>query len=89
MKTHLSQQKYYICDTDWTIGEIESSEGYLVNDEVYKVGADPALYKVEYNTTANNVVEMPIKGKIAIIKHSIMAKHRLKRLNPVQNFRCI
>lgn len=62
--------KYYICDTDWTIREIESSEGYLVNDEVYKVGADPALYKVEYNTTANNVVEMPIKGKIAIIKHS-------------------
>lgn len=62
--------KYYICDTDWTIREIESSEGYLVNDEIYKVGADSALYTVEYNTTANNVVEMPIKGKIAIIKHS-------------------
>lgn len=62
--------KYYICDTDWTIREIESSEGYLVNDEIYKVGADPALYTVEYNTTANNVVEMPIKGKIAIIKHT-------------------
>lgn len=62
--------KYYVCDTDWTIREIESSEGYLVNDEIYKVGADPALYTVEYNTTANNVVEMPIKGKIAIIKHT-------------------
>ncbi len=62
--------KYYICDTDWTIREIESSEGYLVNDEIYKVGADPALYTVEYSTTANNVVEMPIKGKIAIIKHT-------------------
>lgn len=62
--------KYYICDTDWTIREIESSEGYLVNDEVYKVGADPALYTVEYNTTANNVVEMPIKGNISIIKHT-------------------
>lgn len=62
--------KYYICDTDWTIREIESSEGYLVNDEIYKVGADPKLYEVEYNTTANDVVEMPIKGKIAIIKHT-------------------
>ena len=62
--------KYYICDTDWTIREIESSEGYLVNDEIYKVGADPKLYKVEYNTTANDVVEMPIKNRISIIKHS-------------------
>lgn len=62
--------KYYVCDTDWTIRELESSEGYLVNDEVYKVGADPKLYEVEYNTTANNVVEQVKKGKIAIIKHS-------------------
>lgn len=62
--------KYYICDTDWTIREIESSEGYLVNDEIYPVGADPKLYEVEFNTTANDVYEMPIKGKIAIIKHT-------------------
>lgn len=62
--------KYYICDTDWTIRELESSEGYLVNDEIYKVGADPKLYEVEYNTTANDVVEMPIKNRISIIKHS-------------------
>lgn len=62
--------KYYICDTDWTIRELESSEGYLVNDEVYKVGADPKLYTVEYNTTANDVVEQVLKGKIAIIKHT-------------------
>ena len=62
--------KYYICDTDWTIREIESSEGYLVNDEIYKVGADPKPYTVEYNTTANNVVEQVKKGKISIIKHT-------------------
>ena len=61
---------YYICDIDWTIREIESSEGYLVNDEIYKVGADPKLYEVEYNTTANDVVEQVLKGKIAIIKHT-------------------
>lgn len=62
--------KYYICDTDWTIKELESSEGYLVNDEIYKVGADPKLYEVEYNTTANDVVEQVLKGKIAISKHT-------------------
>lgn len=62
--------KYYVCGTDWTIRELESSEGYLVNDEIYKVGADPKLYTVEFNTTANNVVEQVIKGKIAIIKHT-------------------
>lgn len=61
---------YYVCDTDWTIRELESSEGYLVNDEIYKVGADPKLYTVEYNTTANDVVEQVLKGNIAIIKHT-------------------
>ena len=61
---------YYVCDTDWAIRELESSEGYLVNDEVYKVGADPKLYEVEYNTTNNKVQEQVVKGKIAIIKHS-------------------
>lgn len=61
---------YYVCDTDWTIREIEASEGYLVNDEIYKVGADPKLYTVEYNTTANDVAEQVLKGKIAIIKHT-------------------
>ncbi|MCM1285711.1 MAG: VaFE repeat-containing surface-anchored protein [Acetobacter sp.] len=62
--------KYYVCDTDWTIKEISSSEGYLVNSKAESVGADPKLYKVEYNTTANNVVETPIKGRISLIKHS-------------------
>ena len=61
---------YYVCDKDWTIREIESSEGYLVNDEIYKVGADPKLYTVEFNTTANDVVEQVLKGNISIIKHT-------------------
>ena len=61
---------YYICDTDWTLKELESSEGYLVNSTVYKVGADPKLYTVEFNTTENNVTEEVIKGNIAIIKHT-------------------
>ena len=62
--------KYYICDTNWTIREISASEGYLVNDEVYKVGANPKLYTVEYNECKNAVTEQVIKGKIAIIKHT-------------------
>ena len=61
---------YYVCDTDWTIKELESSEGYLINGTVYKVGADPKLYTVEFNTTENNVTEQVIKGSLAIIKHS-------------------
>lgn len=61
---------YYVCDTDWTLRELSSSEGYLVNSTVYKVGADPKLYTVELNTTENNVTEEVIKGNIAIIKHT-------------------
>lgn len=62
--------EYYICDTDWTLKELDASEGYLVNSTVYKVGADPKLYTIEYNTTNNEVKEQVIKGNIAIIKHT-------------------
>ena len=62
--------KYYVCYTDWTIKEISASEGYLINDEVYKVGADPKLYEIEYNECKNAVTEQVKKGKIAIIKHT-------------------
>ena len=37
---------------------------------MYKVGADPKLYTVEFNTTENHVTEEVIKGNIAIIKHT-------------------
>lgn len=62
---------YYVCGTDWTIKEIASSEGYLLNDTVYKVGADPKDYTVEYNNAPDmTVMEQVIKGKISIIKHT-------------------
>ena len=62
---------YYVCGTDWTIKEITPSEGYLLNDTVYKVGADPKDYTVEYNNAPNvTVMEQVIKGKISIIKHT-------------------
>ena len=62
---------YYVCGTDWTIKEITPSEGYLLNDTVYKVGADPKDYTVEYNDAPDMIVmEQVIKGKISIIKHT-------------------
>ena len=61
---------YFPCGTDWTIREISASEGYLVNSAVYKVGADPKLYEVEYNTLESKVTEQVIKGNISIIKHT-------------------
>ena len=61
---------YFVCDTDWTMREISSSEGYLLDKTIYKVGADPKLYTVEFNTTNNKVQEQVVKGNIAIIKHT-------------------
>lgn len=62
--------KYYICGYDWTVREITPSEGYLLDTTIHKVGAEPELYTVEYNSTANDVNEQVIKGNIAIIKHT-------------------
>ena len=62
--------KYYICDNDWTVREISPSEGYLLDSAIHKVGAEPELYTVELNSTANDVNEQVIKGNIAIIKHT-------------------
>ena len=62
--------KYYVCGDDWTIREITPSEGYLLDNTVYPIGAAAKNYTVEYNTTASDVTEQIIKGKIAIIKHT-------------------
>ena len=62
--------KYYVCGNDWTVREISPSEGYLLDRTIHKVGAEPELYTVEFNSTANDVTEQVIKGNIAIIKHS-------------------
>ena len=62
---------YFVCGTDWTVREISPSEGYLLNDTVYRVGADPRDYNIEYNTAPDmTVMEQVIKGKISIIKHT-------------------
>lgn len=61
---------YYICDDDWTVREISPSEGYLLDTAIHHIGAEPELYTVERNSTANDVNEQIIKGNIAIIKHT-------------------
>lgn len=61
---------YYVCGNDWSIREISPSEGYLLDETIHHVGAEPELYTVELNSTANDVNEQVIKGKIALIKHT-------------------
>mgnify|MGYP002543211347 FL=1 len=62
--------KYYVCGNDWTVREISPSEGYLLDRTIHRVGAEPELYTVEFNSTANDVTEQVIKGNIGIIKHT-------------------
>ena len=61
---------YYICGDDWSVRELEPSEGYLLDESAYYIGAEAKNYTVEYNSTANDVTEQVIKGKIALIKHT-------------------
>ena len=62
--------KYYICGDDWSLREIEPSEGYLLDESVHHIGAEAKNYTVEYNTVASDVGEQIIKGRIALIKHT-------------------
>lgn len=62
--------KEYICGDNWTVKELEPSEGYLLDPTVHHIGAEPQLYTVEHNLTSNDVLETVIKGNIALIKHT-------------------
>ena len=62
--------KEYVCGDNWTIREVSPSEGYLLDETVYSVGAEANNYTVEKNTVKMTVKEEVIKGKISIIKHS-------------------
>ena len=80
---------YYVCDSDWTIREIIPSEGYLLDSTIHKVGAEPELYEIELNDTANDVTEQVIKGDIAIIKHTDDGETQIETPgNPAQSSRC-
>ena len=62
--------KYYVCGDDWSVRELTPSEGYLLDETAYHIGAEAKSYTVEYNSTANDVTEQVIKGRIALIKHT-------------------
>ena len=55
---------------NYTLQELTPSKGYTLNDEIYKVGAEPQNYEVEVNPIALDVTEDVVKGKVSIIKHS-------------------
>ena len=58
----------YVCGNDWTIRELSPSEGYLLDDTVYPVGAEPQRYTEEYNPIALDVTEQVIRGGVALTK---------------------
>lgn len=61
--------KEYVCG-NYTVQEISPSEGYLLDETVYSVGAETENYSIEHNPISMTVTEDVLKGKISIIKHS-------------------
>ena len=61
--------KEYVCG-NYTVQEISPSEGYLLDETVYPVGAETENYSIEHNPLSMTVTEDVIKGNIAMIKHS-------------------
>ena len=62
--------KSYICGDDWSLREIEPSEGYLLNTAALHIGAEAKLYTVEFSLAQPlDSYEAIKKGKIAVIKH--------------------
>lgn len=58
----------YVCGDDWTIRELSPSEGYLLDNTVYPVGAEPQHYTAEHNPIALDVTEQVIRGGVALTK---------------------
>lgn len=61
---------YYVCGNNWTLKEIEPSEGYLLDETEYHIGAEAKKYMLENNSISMGVTEDILKGKISIIKHT-------------------
>lgn len=62
--------EYYVCGDNWTLKEIEPSEGYLLDETEYHIGAEAKNYTLENNSITMGVTENILKGKIAINKHT-------------------
>ena len=62
--------KEYPCGTDYSIREISPSEGYLLDETVYPVGAEPGNFTLEHNSVPMTATEDVVLGSIAITKHT-------------------
>lgn len=62
--------KEYPCGSDYSIREISPSEGYLLDETVYSVGAEPGNFTLEHNSIPMTATEDVILGSIAITKHT-------------------
>ena len=60
----------YVCGDNWTLKEIEPSEGYLLDETEYHIGVEAKKYTIENNSISMSVTEDILKGKISIIKHT-------------------
>lgn len=58
------------CGPDYSIREISPSEGYLLDETVYPVGAEPGNFTLEHNSIPMTATEDVILGSIAITKHT-------------------
>ena len=62
--------KEYPCGPDYSIREISPSEGYLLDETVYPVGAEPGNFTLEHNSVPMTATEDVVLGSIAITKHT-------------------
>lgn len=62
--------KEYPCGPDYSIREIFPSEGYLLDETIYPVGAEPGNFTLENNSIPMTATEDVILGSIAITKHT-------------------
>lgn len=61
--------KEYECGNNWTIKEIASSKGYMVDETVHHIGAEPTLYTVKNNTAPDITSKEQIqKGSFLVLK---------------------
>ena len=62
--------KEYPCGPDYSIREVSPSEGYLLDETVYPVGAEPGNFTLEHNSVPMTATEDVVLGSIAITKHT-------------------
>ena len=72
--------KEYVCGDNWTIREIEPSEGYLLNETIYNVGAEAKNYTVEHNPISVGVTERTSRARLKSLSTPI--RDRLKSKHP-------